>query len=308
MATIVDEQTGQEFQVEPERWFDVLSAWFSAAYSLAVIVFLGWMVLRTWSGDYGGWPVVDLAAKLSNVESANMFRLIVYTAIGGAIGAAVNNLRSFVSWHAERKAFGWRFVWKYIALPPLGATLAVLVYGILQGGMAVFNGGNVAATVTTVSSLSAWATGTLAGYGSHKVFIWLDDKVNSLFKVDVRMVTVPDLTGKSAEEANQALANTKLKVGETTQQTAPNPTLVGKVMGQSPSAGTEIACDSKVDIIIGTPAEAPAPGVEEAGKNGQPITEEPALPANVEAAVEGAVAGVINPPDVNNPPNGGAQG
>ena len=326
MATIVDEQTGQEFQVEPERWFDVLSAWFSAAYSLAVIVFLGWMVLRTWSGDYGGWPVVDLAAKLSNVESANMFRLIVYTAIGGAIGAAINNLRSFVSWHAERRAFGWRFVWKYIALPPLGATLAVVVYGIIQGGMAVFNGGNVGGTGAAVTSLSAWATGTLAGYGSHKVFIWLDDKVNLFFKVETKMTTVPDLAGKSRDEAKQLIANSKLRLGETSDQPAPNPTLVGKVIGQDPAQGTEIACDSKVDLIIGGPAEAPATEVD-GGKDGQavkepvkvgsgdgnaakpenvaPATVPGGLPTGVDAAVEAAAAGVINPPDVNKPQNGG---
>ena len=325
---ITDEQTGQEFEVIPERWFDVLSAWISAAYSLVVIGYLAYIVLDTWSGQYKVWPA-SLTGQLNTTISAVVFKLIVYTAVGGGMGAAVNNLRSFVSWHAERRAFGWRFVWKYIALPPLGATLAVLVYGIIQGGMAVFNGGTVSGTAVT--SLSAWAAGTLAGYGSHKVFIWLDDKVNSLFKVETKMTTVPDLAGKSPDEAKQAIVNSNLKPGETTERPAPNPTLVGKVIGQNPAAGTDIACDSKVDIIIGKPSEIPGPEVDGAGKNGQPVKEQPAevvagdgnpanpenvapaglpggLPAEVEAAVEGAAAGVINPPDVNNTPNGGGQG
>jgi beta-lactam-binding protein with PASTA domain len=100
--------------------------------------------------------------------------------------------------------------------------------------------------------------------------------------------------------------------------------MIGKVVTRDPPQGAEIACDSKVDIVVGVPKAAPAP---ELPKNGQPAKEEPAeaaagdgnpgngeniapagLPAEVEAAVEGAATGVINPPDVNNPPNGGGQG
>ena len=324
--SIVDEQTGQEFEVLPERWFDVISAWISAVYSLVVIAYLAWAILDTWSAQYSIWGSTLQKALQNNTLPVNIFRLIVYTAIGGGMGAAVNNLRSFVSWHAERRAFGWRFVWKYIALPPLGATLAVVVYGIIQGGMAVFNGGNVGGTGAAVTSLSAWATGTLAGYGSHKVFIWLDDKVNLFFKVETKMTTVPDLAGKSRDEAKQLIANSKLRLGETSDQPAPNPTLVGKVIGQDPAQGTEIACDSKVDLIIGGPAEAPATEVD-GGKDGQavkepvkvgsgdgnaakpenvaPATVPGGLPTGVDAAVEAAAAGVINPPDVNKPQNGG---
>src|SRR5262245_34043401 len=114
---IVDDQTGTAFEMIPERWFDVLSAWISAAYSLAVTGYLAYVVLDTWTEQFNVWPS-SLASKLNNP----IFKLIVYTAVGGGMGAAVNNIRGFVSWHAERKAFGWRFIWKYIALPPLGAT------------------------------------------------------------------------------------------------------------------------------------------------------------------------------------------
>jgi PASTA domain len=166
------------------------------------------------------------------------------------MGAAVNNLRSFVSWHAERRAFGWRFVWKYIALPPLGATLAVLVYGIIQSGMSVFNGG-ASLNSSAITLFSAWATGTLAGYGSHKVFIWLDDKVNSLFKVETKKVIVPDVIGKSLAEAKQTLNDGQLRLGDVSQETS-EPQMAGKVIRQTPSGGTEIACESKVDLVIGS--------------------------------------------------------
>lgn len=171
--------------------------------------------------------------------------------MGGAIGAAVNNLRSFIAWHAEERAFGWRFIWKYLAMPPLGGTLAVLVYGILQGGMAVFTGGSVSGdSATSVTSLSAWVTGTLAGYGAHKVFKWLDDKVNSLFKVDSKTVAVPDVKGKSLEEAKQLVTNSQLAIGITSEVPASSDQ-VGKVIAQSPESGIQVECSSKVDLTVG---------------------------------------------------------
>ena len=264
---VVDEQTNQAFEVLPEGKIDIISAWISAAYSLVVIGYLAYVVMDTWSGQYKLWPAA-LTDQLNKSISETVFKLIVYTAAGGGMGAAVNNIRGFVSWHAERRAFGWRFIWKYLSLPPLGATLAVLVYGILQGGMAVFNGGNIGGTGTAITSLSAWATGTLAGYGCHKVFIWLDDKVNTLFKVDGKTTTkVPDLVGKTNEEAEKALEEAKLKVGKVTNEKTTNPAQVGKVITQQPEAEVEIACGSEVNFSIGEPSDKAAP-VEPTDTNG----------------------------------------
>lgn len=256
IKTITDEQTGQAFEVVAEHWYDILAAWISAVYSIAVIIYLAWLVVDTWSGQLRMWPTA-VVNKLTTPEAANAFKLVLYTAVGGGMGAAINNMRSFVSWHAERQAFGWRFVWKYIALPPLGATLAVLVYGIIQSGMAVFNGG-ASVNSSAITLFSAWATGTLAGYGSHKVFIWLDDKVNSLFKVETKKVSVPDVIGKSFEEAKRILNDGQLKIGDVTKAETSDLQMIGKVIGQTPSAGTEILCESKVDLVIGSGPGSPS--------------------------------------------------
>ena len=257
--TVLDDQTGQTFIVTDERWFDIIAAWVSIGYSLAVIAYLGWLLLDTWIGAYSvgfmQWYKDALRAQNSPV-----FRLVFYTAIGGGIGAAVNNIRSFVQWHAERKAFGWRFVWKYISLPPLGATLAVMVYVIIQGGMAVFSGGVSSSDVTAITSFTALATGALSGYGSHKVFIWLDDKVNTLFKVEAKVspaanVAVPDVAGKTRHEAEQALQASKVALGDVTEEPTSDAMMIGKVISQTPAAGTEGAANSKVAITIGTASD-----------------------------------------------------
>lgn len=255
---VVDEQTGHCFQVIPEHWYDIMAAWISAAYSLAAIAYLGWVLLDTWTGQFSTWFLQPVKGVLGQQVDANVFRLVVYTAIGGGMGAAINNIRGFLQWHAERRGFGWRFVWKYIALPPLGAALAVLVYGILQSGIAVFNGGTV--NVSSITSFSAWAIGTLAGYGSHQVFIWLDDKVSSLFKVERKKVTVPDLAGKNEKEAAETLGEAKLTVGEISH-TPIEKEKIGKVIAQDPAAGAQIACESKVALTIGI-----EPAVKDAGQ------------------------------------------
>ncbi|HEX5884377.1 MAG TPA: PASTA domain-containing protein [Pyrinomonadaceae bacterium] len=298
IKSVTDEQTGQVFELVPEQKIDVIAAWISVVYSLAVIAYLAWLVLDTWSGQYKTWPA-SLTDQFNQTVSGNVFKLIIYTAVGGGMGAAINNIRGFVSWHAERRAFGWRFVWKYISLPPLGAALAVLVYGILQSGMAVFNGGAAVSTPTAITSFSAWATGTLAGYGSHKVFIWLDDKVNTLFKVEAKKVNVPDVIGKSPEEAKKILIDTQLSV-ETTEA-ATSVDKVGQVIGQRPAAGTEITCDSKVVITVGvrsdeldagTPARPDVMGktqeqtqqILQEGKPVQPVTEKSEVVTNGQKA------------------------
>ena len=278
---VKDAQTGKDFDVIDEGRIDIVFAWISAAYSLAVVVFLTWLVISMlYRKSDASWIAQSLMPVLSGTTS----KLIFYTAVGGAIGASVNNLRSFITWHAEERAFGWRFIWKYIAMPPIGGTLAVLVYGILQGGAAVVTG-NTAPTqgeASSLSSLTAWATGTLAGYGSHKVFKWLDDKVNSLFKVDAQQTTIPDVKGKLLEEARQTLKDAQLKVGDITEAPASSDQ-VGKVIAQTPEAGTKVDCSSKVDLTIGIagpndPAPTPPSGDATIPHNGQPTVDEPVAP------------------------------
>lgn len=263
---VKDQQTGKVYIKIEEHWYDKVSAAISAIYSLAVIGYLTFMILYMLSGRYAFWPEA-LTNKIANLLTYPVAKLILYTAIGGAMGAAVNNLRSFISWHAEDKAFGWRFIWKYLAMPPLGGTLAVLVYGILQGGMAVINGGATPEN-NQLTSLSAWATGTLAGYGSSKVFIWLDDKVNTLFKIDKKQVPVPNLIGKSEDDARQTLSNAQLEVGTVSKEEVTSSDQVDKVIKQSPAVATIIDCGSKVDLTIGIakPASDPDPTIDPALK------------------------------------------
>lgn len=64
--------------------------------------------------------------------------------------------------------------------------------------------------------------------------------------------TVPDLHGKSADEAKAALEQAKLKLGNTTSQPVDNPSDVGKIVSQNPTANSSATEGTPVDIVVGS--------------------------------------------------------
>lgn len=64
------------------------------------------------------------------------------------------------------------------------------------------------------------------------------------------LVHVPRLTGLNAAEVPAVLAKVGLQQGEVTTVKAPAMSLVGTVRGQSPSIGTQVKKDTKVDIVV----------------------------------------------------------
>ena len=63
------------------------------------------------------------------------------------------------------------------------------------------------------------------------------------------LVTVPDVTGQTQTNAEQAITNADLDVGNVTQQnddTIP----AGDVISQDPSAGTQVAAGSLIDLVV----------------------------------------------------------
>ena len=260
--TIVDDQTGVVFELEKETPVDIAMAWLSILYLLAVLVFLFWELFAVWIGH----PLMPASLRSEGTArlSSPVFRMMAFTAIGGGLGGVATGIRSFISWHLERRAFGWRFVWKYITLPPLGALLAVLVYAILRAGVAALSGNvTLGDSPGSIPGMSALSIGAIAGYGSHKVFIWLDAQVAKLFSVSTAAATstVPDLKGRTLEEARTALEGAKLSLGTTTDEPVEDTTKVGKIINQTPGAGSIYQEKHPVNVVVGIQkAKVPDPG------------------------------------------------
>jgi len=240
----VDEQTGKPFRVEEEEWNNVPAAWLSILYLVAMLALLVRALFQVWIGHP---PLLEgIAGEGEARLGSPLFRLMAYTAIGGALGAIANGIRSFMYWHLDNRGFGGRFFWKYFSLSPLGALLAVIVYATIRGGLASV-AGNVAPSEGSAQSMSALALGALAGYGSHQVFVWLDDKVSKLLKVsDALGKKVPNLKDRRQAEAEAMLKTADLNLGKVDTAPSDDPGKAGKVADQTPAPGSPIATSGGV--------------------------------------------------------------
>jgi hypothetical protein len=184
---VMDEYTGRSFLLEKEKTVDTVFAIVSVIYLISALVFFLWLLFDIWAGRLAICQVLGCGEQqITKLRDSRVFRVLAYTFIGGGLGGVIGGYISFSFWHCERRAFGWRFIWKYITFPWLGATLAVVVYAIMASGVAVF-GGSVAsgdATPSFTQSLFSLAVGALVGYGSPRVMKWLDAQVDKLFKVE----------------------------------------------------------------------------------------------------------------------------
>jgi hypothetical protein len=253
LKTAHDEQTNKVFVIKPETKWATFVASISALYLIGALAFLLWLLFDTWSGRNQLLYRFGYGKDLFDRES---FRLMAFVAIAGALGATVDGIRSIVSWHSERQAYGPRFIWKDLSLPFIGAALGLIVYVTVRGGVGVFNGNFSLDQSGGTPKVTAFAVSALAGFSCWQVFRWLDSKANQLFSVVKDATTtaaekakVPDLSGKTVDEATVVLTSLKLKLGATHKEA--NVAQLGKVTQQTPAPGSMVASGDSVDITIG---------------------------------------------------------
>jgi hypothetical protein len=256
LKTAQDDQTNKVFVIKPETKWATFVACISASYLIGALAFLLWLLLDTWSGRNQLLYRLGYAKDLFDRES---FRLMAFVAIAGALGATVDGIRSIVSWHSEREAYGPRFIWKDLSLPFVGAALGLIVYLTVRGGVGVLNGNFSLDQSGSMPKVSAFAIAALAGFSCWQVFRWLDAKANQLFSVvkddataTAQQAKVPDLTGKTVDEATTLLTSFKLKLGATHKEV--NAEQLGKVTQQTPAPGSVVTSGDQIDITIGVRA------------------------------------------------------
>jgi hypothetical protein len=253
-----DEQKGEYFAITSENRLDRIAAIISVIYLMIMVVALFWLLFDTWIGQYSLARVLGYTNR--TLLETLTFRHFAYTMIGGALGGVVNGIRSFLVWHSDRASFSQRYVWKFLSLPWLGATLALFVYSLFLGGVVSFAGEISQDNVTVTQSLLAFAIGGLAGYGSNKVMIWLTSQVDRLFKVppspvaQLPAIKVPDLTGKTRAEVERTLIASNLQLGEVIEEPRAD-AQVGTVVEQEPGAGTDIQPGGKVNLTVAAAVE-----------------------------------------------------
>ena len=211
--------------------------------------FFGWLLFDAWIGKHSLASI--LGYDLARLNS-NGFRLVAFTVIAGGLGGAIDGIRSVIN-HCE--SFNRKHLWKYIAVPWMGCTLALIVYALLRSSVAVVGGNVSAAGIGSAQVLANFAAGALAGFESKDVFIWLDDRAHKIFQVKVPE-NVPNLVGKPQEIAASRIEAAKLEVGEVAKVPPKNGKPAGTVMAQSPPPGAPIDRGQSVDMIVAADSKA----------------------------------------------------
>ncbi|MCX6581605.1 MAG: PASTA domain-containing protein [Candidatus Aminicenantes bacterium] len=256
-----DQITGKEYDLRKEEAPDTLAAWLSIIYLLIMACFFLWQLFDLWIKNFT--LIKYLGYNPVGLDISYNFHIVCYTFLGGALGSIVNEIRSFKYWHCELNGFGRRFIWKALSSPWLGGIVALIVFALIRAGVTVLGGdfsGGDNGDKNINQMLSMFALGAISGFGSHKVLLWLDDLVNKRFniqpkvsedKVDEDKVEVPDLTGKTKEEAEKILSECGLKLGQSKEKSDKGQASPGKISEQVPSPKTPVSKGSKIDVSIG---------------------------------------------------------
>lgn len=178
---VIEEQTGRTFEIKPEQKADRIVAISSVVYLILMILFFLWQLFDIWVGKF------TLAKIFGYIDAEQLTAastlICIYTFIGGALGGIVNEIRGVLFWHCDHEAYGRRYIWKSLIAPWLGGTLGIFVYFLMRSGIALFTGEFIPSETSVQQGVPMFTIGVLAGYGSRKVFIWLDSQVARLFSI-----------------------------------------------------------------------------------------------------------------------------
>ena len=226
-----------------------------------ILAFTGvvWLLFDTWIGAHTlaasmGYDVSRLASR--------QYQIAVNAIAGGAIGGIVNGIRSALGYCTS---FDGRYAGKYISAPWMGAALALVALALLTTTAAVIGGQAATAPTSSPQLLSNFAIGALAGYGSRDVFVWLDAQVQRLFAVEA---STPNVTGQPEAVAISRIQAQNLTVGAVAAVPASQPAVVGTVVDQAPSPGTQVSRGDTVDFTVCRPPNDAPHALLEVGSNG----------------------------------------
>jgi hypothetical protein len=245
-----DQQTGKVYVIRHEDRVSTITAALALSILLISLVVLAYGLVDVWTRQYAMLQLLGFRRESLDTE---LFRLLAYTGIAGAMGGATDAFRSLVAWHCEAHAYGRRFFWKDIASPLVGGLVGIFVYVLLRTGTGAVNGDLTLERANGLVVLSAFGVAFLAGFCWHQVFKWLDDQFNQRFRTGspTEEVDVPDIVGLPFRDVRATLAEHQLHQGSISGvDWSSQADLDALVVKQSPFAGTRVERGSRVDFVL----------------------------------------------------------
>jgi hypothetical protein len=159
----------------------------------------GWLMLDISTGQFHFLEWIGIALPRDS-GYVSILKLVCYAAAGGAIGGIVFGMMNLQQHTAARNDFNPTYLGDYLFRPFGSATLAVVIFALLRGGVLTIVGGDPASTSTSiVASFSAFGIGFLAGFGDKQVIAQLNEAIKKIFgSMEVRE---PEENGKDKGES-----------------------------------------------------------------------------------------------------------
>lgn len=256
---VYDEQTGRPFEIKKEKIMAKIVATVSIYYLVIMLLFFLWQLFDIWVEKFTFAKIFGYLDSEQLTQSSTL--ICIYTFIGGALGGIVNEIRGYLFWHCDNEAYGRTYLPKAFVSPWLGGTLGIFVYFLMRSGIALFTGEFIPSEGSVQQAIPMFTIGLLAGYGSRKVFIWIDSHVDRIFKLKKKerisedLKQVPKLIGMNKEEAEKKLKDSELKLGKVNTAPTGKKILIGKVISQEINPDKWVNAGSPINIIIGTEKE-----------------------------------------------------
>jgi hypothetical protein len=150
---------------------------FIVVYYLGVMLGVFWLFLDTWSNRFS---VMYWLGIREQILADSTVPAMVFAIAGGILGSVLYNIRTLFHYYLKKKEFNYRWLAIYISAPWESAVMALLVFALIQGGLALL-GGLPATDNTSTSRFASFGIGALVGFGMRNVVDWMEELTGTMF-------------------------------------------------------------------------------------------------------------------------------
>jgi hypothetical protein len=146
-------------------------------YYLALMLASFWILLDLYSGSFRLMRLLGLDALALQQP---LLKSVGYILIGGMLGSVLYQIRMLFRHYLKSNQYDPRWLGKYLSAPWESAAMAVVVFSLLQGGLAAL-GGSANNALTGMNNFAAFGIGALTGFGMRDVVGWVSRIVRTVF-------------------------------------------------------------------------------------------------------------------------------